>query len=142
MKKLQPMLGAQLIDFQQRAREKKAHEHEVPDECWANDIYEVFVYKGDKVPNQTAYEITWLSFKRKDRAPIQNWRDIQQIKNDVCGKQYTAVEIYPAEKNLIDCANQYHLWVFTDGTVPPFGWIGQRMTATKNQASKTGAKQR
>jgi hypothetical protein len=142
MKKLTPMLGASFVDFQERARQKKAYEHEIPDECWTNDIYECFVYRGDKVPNKSDYEITWLSVKRKDRAPINNWRHLQQIKNDVCGKNYTAVEIYPSEKNLIDQANQYHLWVFTDGTELPFGWTGQRITATKEQAKKIGAKQR
>lgn len=144
MKKLKPMLGTALLEFQDRYRQRVSdiQEKEIPDECWTNDIYEVFVYKGDKVPNGTKHDITWLSLKRIDRAPIQNWRHLQQIKNDVCGKQYTAIEIYPAEKNLIDQANQYHLWVFTDGYTPAFGWVGSRITGTTNQAKKIGAKQR
>jgi len=144
MKKLKPLLGNQLIEFQDRykQRAKDIEDKEIPCECWTNNLYEVFVYKRDKVPNATPHDITWLSIKRIDRAPIQNWRHLQQIKNDICGKQYTALEIYPSETNLIDMANQYHLWVFTDGYVPSFGFIGQRMVGTSQQANKVGAKQR
>ena len=139
------MLGAALLEFQERYRQRAAdiEDKEVPDECWTNDLYDVFVYKGmNKVPNGTGHDITWLSIKRLDRAPVQNWRHLQQIKNDVCGKQYTAIEIYPAERNLIDMANQYHLWVFTDGHTPAIGFVGHRRTGTTNQAKKIGAKQR
>jgi hypothetical protein len=73
-------------------------------EIWSNDIYEVFgrLYG----PNQMH-----LSIKRYDRAPIRNWRHFQQIKNEVCGPESEAVELYPAESRLVDNANQYHLWV-------------------------------
>lgn len=73
-----------------------------------NDLYQVTVFDDG--------HIVHLSIKRNDRAPIHDWRDLQEIKNQLVGAENEAIEIYPAESKRVDSANQYHLWVFKDPT--------------------------
>lgn len=49
------------------------------------------------------------------------WRDKQKIKNDLFGREWVAVEVFPAESELVDEANMYHLWVLPEGFRLPFG---------------------
>ena len=82
-----------------------------------NDTYQVDMRPVPAVANWP--ELTWLSIKRLDRAPVgaERFRDFQQIKNMLCGEGAEAIEIYPAESRLVDTCNQYHLWVI-DGRFP------------------------
>jgi hypothetical protein len=59
-----------------------------------------------------------LSIKRLDGARFHDWRLFQDIKNDVAGADRVAIEIYPAEDEVTDTANIYHLWVFHEGIAP------------------------
>jgi hypothetical protein len=109
------------------------------DERWfVNDGYAVAA---------RAVDCTWgpmihLSIKRHDKAPIHDWRDLQEIKNLLVGPEHEAIELYPAESRLVDTANQYHLWVLADdGRRFPFGFR-VRFTATPEQAALIGARQR
>lgn len=70
---------------------------------FANDVYAVRV--------RNAAPFVQLEIFRHDGAPRTNWRDFQQIKNELVGPECEAVELYPAESRLVDTANQYHLWV-------------------------------
>jgi hypothetical protein len=79
---------------------------------WSNDTYEVFVVEVDIEAG-----IKHLSIKRYDRAPTHNWRHLQQIKNEICGESWEAIELYPDESRLADNANQTHLWA-TAGRIP------------------------
>ena len=73
-----------------------------------NDLYQVAVReKYDR-------SIVHLSIRRIDRLPLHDWRELQEIKNVLVGPECEGLEIYPAESRLVDCANQYHLWVFKD----------------------------
>jgi hypothetical protein len=61
-----------------------------------------------------------------------DWRDLQAIKNQLCGDEAEAIQLFPAESRVVDTANQYHLWVFMrrgDKRLPPvpLGWF-ERMT--------------
>lgn len=85
--------------------------------------------------------LTHLSIKRNDRAPVRDWRLFQRIKNELCGPEREAVEIYPAESRLVDEANQYHLWVLPDGVQLPFGF-DERYVSSPAAASAVGAQQR
>ena len=49
------------------------------------------------------------------------WADKQQIKDELFGKNRTAVEVYPKEDRLVDVADVYHLWVFDKKFNLPFG---------------------
>jgi hypothetical protein len=57
-----------------------------------------------------------LSIKRRDRATVHDWRDMQAIKNMLVGPEHEAIELYPAESRLVDTANQYHLWALKTTT--------------------------
>lgn len=77
-------------------------------------------------------EMTWLSIRRNDRKHMQDWRHLQRIKNELCGEEREAVQIYPAESRLLDESNQMHLWVYPEGFVLPFGYQARSvMTATE-----------
>lgn len=111
---------------------------EQPDEIWKNDLYEVFVYKQTTV-DKDDIPMTWLSIKRIDRAAITDWRHFQFIKNQICGHEAEAVQLYPAESRLVDGSNQYHLWVLPLGMRFPFGFPGRLIAETPLQGGKQRA---
>lgn len=49
------------------------------------------------------------------------WAVKQEIKNDLFGEKRCAIEVFPAEKNLVDVCDVYHLWVFAKDFSLPFG---------------------
>lgn len=65
-----------------------------------------------------------LIIRRHDTKAIHSWYDLQRIKNELCGGDRTAIEVYPPESQLIDDANLYHLWVLPSGADLPFGLHG------------------
>lgn len=82
-------------------------------EVYANSIYMVFVDRQtDLAEGELKNKITHLSIKRKDKRPCNSWADFQAIKNELVGEEVDAVEVYPKESNLVNTANQYHLWCF------------------------------
>jgi len=88
-------------------------------ERWKNDLYEVHVEHGEP-------PLVHLLVSRLDGAPIRNWRHMQQIKNELVGADCEGVELYPAERRLIDQTNMYHLWVINDPSFEfPFGYDDQ-----------------
>lgn len=79
-------------------------------------------------------DIGHLSIKRLNKAPIpaSAYRDFMRIKDEICGPEFEAVQIFPARSDEIDTANQYHLWVFLDPSFRlPFGWHGQRLVSSE-----------
>lgn len=85
-----------------------------PDAVYSNGLYQVSEYIGDG--------LTHLSIKRQDREVVRDWRHLQAIKNEVCGPERTAIEIFPPESQLVDSANEYHLWVLPADAPLPFGF--------------------
>lgn len=49
------------------------------------------------------------------------WAIKQEIKNELFGKRRTAIEVFPAEKNLVDYMDCYHLWILPEDFKLPFG---------------------
>ena len=92
-----------------------------------NSTYQVDMRKVDPIPGYP--EITWLSIKRIDKAPVgeERFRDFQEIKNALVGEEAEAVELYPAETRLVDTCNQYHLWV-VNGLQFPFGFSERQVS--------------
>lgn len=84
----------------------------------------------------------WLSIRHNDRKAIRDWRHFQRIKNELAGAEREALEIYPKESQLVDEANTYHLWVLAEADVNPFGFKGERMVSSPEEAEAIGAKQR
>ena len=94
---------------------------------WVNSRYQVMVYFPDpNIPD--APRMAHLSIKRHDREPIRDWRDLQRIKNELCGTSAEACELFPAEDRLADTANQYHLWCLEPGVQFPWGFNVGRVT--------------
>lgn len=106
------------------------------DEVWMNAEYQATV--RCLKPSEQGLELgvpegrdgmLHISIHRMDRAPIGNWRIMQQIKNEVAGSDREAVEIYPAESRLVDTSNEYHLWVLPVGAQLPFGFSTGAVTS-------------
>jgi hypothetical protein len=96
-------------------------------ETWINDQYKVVVRKQFTTDNLGKFTIIHLSINRVDNKPIHSWRDFQCIKNLLVGEENYGVEVFPNESDLVDTANQYHLWVFEDPTIRlPFGFKNGR----------------
>lgn len=93
---------------------------------YRNSRYQVHV-------EEQASGVTYLSIKNNDRTARHDWRDFQRIKNELCGEEREAIEIYPAESRLHDTVNQFHLYVLPDGASVPFGYVN-RYVAEVNDA--------
>ncbi len=111
--------------------------HGVP---WYNSRWQVWI-RGNRATGfpdphdpDGRLRVTHLSIKRHDRDVVlgKDWRDFQRIKNELCGEECEAFEIYPAEVRLVDTANQYHLWVLPSGMHFPIGY-NERLVAEETQ---------
>jgi hypothetical protein len=89
------------------------------DKVFVNSKYQVII-RCDEKGNLDGW--LWLSIKRKDREVIRDWREFQEIKNLICGKEREGLELYPAESRLVDSSNQYHIFVMPKGEKFPFGY--------------------
>ena len=114
---------------------------------YTNDVYQIYYHKGDKVADEIVHQdnlkgkMTYLSIKRHDKQPCNDWQDFQTIKNTLCGDDTEAIQIYPAEYRLMNSANQYHLIVFPANICPiPFGFMVARTVIPKS-CSMDGAVQ-
>lgn len=109
---------------------------------YLNDRYQVNVDIVRAPFGKEIGDVLWLSIKRRDRALVHDWRELQQIKNMIVGDEHEGFELYPAESRLVDTANQYHLWVFVDPAVRlPVGYR-RREVMGSSEAATAGARQR
>ena len=107
-------------------------------EIWVNDIYQVNILRGKNCDQYVLAKpfkglIDYLTIKRHDKKAIHDWRHFQIIKNELCGEDREAVEIYPAENRLVDTANQFHLWVIPNGDSMPFGFTERLVNYTESK---------
>ena len=96
-----------------------------PEEVWGSSLYTCIVRYARQDGETTPLGrdgLLWLSIHRTDRKAIHDWRHLQAIKNDVAGPERVALEVYPAESDLVDTSNEYHLWVLPVGIDLPFGF--------------------
>lgn len=90
-----------------------------PIKVYQNNQYRVEIQHTP--PTTPTY--THLSITRLDGGTVNEWSHLQQIKNEICGPEYEAIQLYPAESRLVNTGNQYHLWVHSDPTYRfPLGW--------------------
>src|SRR5512143_2582189 len=66
----------------------------LPSEVWLNDEYQVALRRFNIDDSTT---MVHLSIKRVDREPARDWRDLQQIKNQLVGAECEGCELFPAE---------------------------------------------
>lgn len=102
---------------------------------WRSDLYEVYEFRVS-VPGWPGDEVTWLSIKRRDKDVIRDWRHLQRIKNDICGPEREALEMFPAESRLVDTSNQFHLYVLAEGVRFPFGYETRLVVAGTDEADR------
>ena len=117
----------------------------------AERLDSVRVYISDRYQVIVADTVTWeegwpemvhLSIRDKERSALLDWRDLQEIKNDLVGEENEGVQLFPAESRLVDEANQFHLWVVKDPERTfPFGY-SRRLVVGRKMAEACGATQR
>lgn len=89
------------------------------DIIYLNSLYQVNIrYRGDRPPFG---EVIELSIKRRDKAPLSDWRDIQRIKTELVGAEAEMVQLFPAESRHVDTSNQYFFFAFPQYRFP-FGF--------------------
>lgn len=49
-----------------------------------------------------------------------SWEDLQSIKREIGRGHLDAVEIFPADRDVVNVANMRHLWILPEKL--PFGW--------------------
>lgn len=64
--------------------------------------------------------VTHLMVITRDGAPARDWPDLMRIKDELCGPERTAVEVFPPRDEVIDQANMTHLWVLPASMQLPF----------------------
>lgn len=79
------------------------------------DQCEVFVNSRYQVAKHDDGDTIHLSIKRLDLQPLQDWRELQRIKNELLGEEIEAVQLHPAESRLLDMCDQIHLWAIKQG---------------------------
>lgn len=67
--------------------------------------------------------------------PVRSWRDLQRIKNELCGEGDVGVEIFPRESEVMDQANMTHLWV-GDRRDLPRAWGLQEWASDSRRAAQ------
>ena len=106
-----------------KAEAKAMAKHMRRQKAFVSSLYQVNVEDVDTPMGK----VTWLSIKRRDKAAFHDWRELQCIKNAICGPEREACELYPAESRLVDTSNQYHLWVLPEGMAFPFGYVNREI---------------
>ncbi len=100
--------------WERLVRAKDTMPGEPSTEIWENARYEVTVRR-----HNTGWPLADLGSGRpwvqigisaKDGTPRHDWREFQLIKNQICGPEWEAIELYPAESRLLDPSNYYILW--------------------------------
>lgn len=65
-------------------------------------------------------EVEHLAIRNKDNSDIP-WAEKYRIKNELIGRNRTAIEVFPDTDRLVDAAGMYHLWILPDNFNLPFG---------------------
>lgn len=99
-------------------------------EHWENNRYyatAALFNKGFPIGGGPYYRIGISSL---DETARHDWRDFQEIKNDIAGVEWEAVELYPAEERKVDPSNRFYLWCVPRG-VFTFGFEHRKVLTRK-----------
>jgi hypothetical protein len=66
--------------------------------------------------NDSPYTI--IGITAIDETARHDWREYQQIKNQLCGPEWEGAELYPSESRLRDPSNRFYLWCVPPGVFP------------------------
>lgn len=78
-------------------------------EAWANNLYAVLIRT---FIDERGEQVIHLAIRTASQLEPP-WRDMQRIKNEICGEEATAVQAMPPASELIDEADMYHMWVLS-----------------------------
>ena len=81
-------------------------------EIWVNDVYHVSVRRWPKDPVFGSGSMIQIGINSHDGTARHDWRDFQNIKNQIAGPECEGFELYPAERRLLDPSNYYTIWCF------------------------------
>ena len=102
--------------------------HKQCDRCWmSDDGYQVcsrlLRTEIGNVEHVTILKTTDnMSEKLKGDGSLDiPWAVKQEIKNELFGKDMTAIEVFPEENRLVDVCDVYHLWILPKKFKMPFG---------------------
>lgn len=84
--------------------------------CFRNNRYTIMI--DDNALTTHGKAIKALIQKHDDTPITFHWREMQKIKNEIFGRDVTAIEYYPAESQLIDQHNIYWMWIFPKDVIP------------------------
>ena len=87
--------------------------------AYVSKKYLVQLYQEKEKPLRLSINRTGINAKREWEDNI-TWDEIQQIKNEIGFADNDCVEIYPAEKNIVNVANMRHIWVMPE--LLDFSW--------------------
>lgn len=85
------------------------------DKAWSDGEYAVMSRQIDTEWGKVDH----VCIRNVDSTDIP-WAAKQRIKNELFGRERTAIEVFPAESQLVDAANMYHLWVLPEKMQLPF----------------------
>jgi hypothetical protein len=57
------------------------------------------------------------------------WHEMQRIKSDLAGPDATGIEVYPPDREIVDQADMFHLWIVSD---LPFSLFDDRHKGSRN----------
>jgi hypothetical protein len=85
--------------------------------CYKNNRYMVMI--DDNVRMSDGSTGTKAMIQRHDDAVFpDHWRELQNIKNEIFGREAVAIEYFPAESELSDRANIYWLFILPADSLP------------------------
>lgn len=112
---------------------------QVPEEEWpAQETRRVIAFwKNNKylamefASRETSYgPVRHLIIQKTTGERIVRWGPLQRIKNEVAGPDAIAVELYPAERDVIEDCHVYHLWLLPEGY--PLPGVGIKLQQEKS----------
>lgn len=79
-------------------------------EAWGNNLYAVLIRR---FVDDNGCPVTHLAIRTASQLEPP-WRDMQRIKNEICGPEATAIQVMPPASELVDEADMYHMWVLSE----------------------------
>lgn len=86
---------------------------------WANSYFLVQEFQEENGVIRLSINTTSMAANGRWKDGI-TWDALQEIKNAVGYEDRDAVEIFPAQEDLVNVANMRHLWILPEAI--PFAW--------------------
>lgn len=100
------------------------------DRCWIDN--DVGICVTSRLIRTNFGNVEHVAISKRSGGNI-SWSTKMQIKNELFGENRFAIEVYPKQKNLVDVAAVYHLWVFDKKREMPFGIAKNEYTPAINR---------